>query len=172
MLRTDRFSRPLIALIVLVLGLVLSDPAFGGTAVAQPDRAAAPTAHAAAGCGATWIRGLTENRTPIGMRVAQTGERLGNRWCRSPEDEVRTHSSDSWLAGDESGATELNIVYLLPNHDRVLFQASAAKDRPAGASCAFVDVVRTPREYECQAEVVAGGSGIAFVRFSVLTVRR
>jgi hypothetical protein len=107
------------------------------------------------------------------MQVVQTGQLLGNRWCREAADEAPAHSQDSWLAGDESGGeTQINIVYRLSNHDRILFQARAGGDRPSEAGCRFVEVVRTPREYECQAEVVAGGSGIAAVRFSVLAVRR
>lgn len=106
------------------------------------------------------------------MHVTQTGHRLGNKWCREPADKVGSRSSDSWLAGDESGETQIHIVYQLENHDKILYQAGVSKERPTEVGCSFVDVVRTPREYECQAEVVAGGSGIAFVRFSVVAVRR
>lgn len=122
-------------------------------------------------CGARWIRGVTENKTGMPIRLASTGGRLGNKWCHEPED-VRAHATNSWLAGDESGSTELTIDYLLENGDRLLFLAQVDKSGPTKVACSFVDVVRTPREYECQAEDVASVPGIAFVRFSVLSVRR
>jgi hypothetical protein len=161
---------PSLAAIAVALGLALSDPSFNQAVVVKQARAVASEA---AGCGQTWIRGVTENRTPVAMRVATTGHALGNKWCSEPEDAVRSHGSSAWIGGDESGRpTHLQISYLLANHDRVLFQARVANDKPTETGCAFVEVVRTPREYECQAEIVAGGTGIAFVRFSVLSVRR
>lgn len=165
-------SRASIAVAFVVLGVALSGAVLSQTSVASRDRAVLAAAHTAAGCGTTWIRGLTENRSPIAMHVTQTGHRLGNRWCREPADEVGSRSSDAWLAGDESGDTQIDIVYLLANHDKIVFQASVTKQGPTEVRCSFVDVVRTPREYECQAELVGGGSGIAFVRFSVLAVHR
>jgi hypothetical protein len=165
-------SRASVAVAFVALGVALSGRVLSGTSVAGPDRAVLSAAHTAAGCGKTWIRGLTENRSPIAMRVVQTGNRLGNEWCREPADEVGSRSSDSWLAGDESGDTQIHIIYLLENDDKILFRAGVSDERPTDVGCSFVDVVRTRREYECQAEVVAGGSGIAFVRFSVVAVRR
>jgi hypothetical protein len=157
---------------VAVAFVALSGGVLSETSAAGQDRAVLAAAHTAAGCGTTWIRGVTENRGPIAMRVTQDGHRLGNKWCREPADEIGSRSSDSWLAGDESGDTQIHIVYLLENHDKILFQARVSNERPTDVGCSFVDVVRTPREYECRAEVVAGGSGIAFVRFSVAAVRR
>jgi hypothetical protein len=165
-------SRASIAVALVVLGVVLSGAVLSQASVASRGRAVLPAAHTAAGCGTTWIRGLTENRSPIAMHVTQTGHLLGNKWCREPADEVGSRSSDSWLAGDESGDTQIHIIYLLENHDKILFRAQVSDERPTDVGCSFVDVVRTRREYECQAEVVAGGSGIAFVRFSVVAVRR
>jgi hypothetical protein len=163
----------LLAALAAAVGLALTNQPFDQTVVVSEAHATAATAHTAAGCGETWIRGVTENRTPVSMRVASIGHNLSNNWCREPDDVVRAHASDQWIGGDESGhPTHLHIVYLLANNDKILFQAHTAKDRPAEAGCAFVEVVRTPREYECQAEVVANGSGIAFVRFSVLAVHR
>jgi hypothetical protein len=161
---------PSVAVIAAAVGLALSDRSFNQTLVVRQARA---TAHSAAGCGQTWIRGVTENRTPVAMRVASTGQQQSNKWCSEPGDVVRPRGSDAWIGGDEAGRpTHLHIVYLLANHDRVLFQARVAKDKPTETGCAFVEVVQTPREYECQAEIVAGGTGIAFVRFSVLATRR
>ena len=85
---------------------------------------------------------------------------------------MRAHTTNAWLAGDESGSTELYIDYLLENGDRLLFLAQVDKAGPTKVGCSFVVVVRTPREYECQAEDVASVPGIAAVRFSVLNVRR
>ena len=165
-------SRASVACALVAFGVALSG-VFLSQTVASQDHAALAAAHTAAGCGKTWVRGLTENRSPIAMQVTQTGHHLGNEWCREASDEVRPHSTDTWLAGDESGGeTQIHIIYRLSNHDKILFQARASEDRPAEVGCRFIDVVRTPREYECQAEVVAGVSGIAAVRFSVLAVRR
>jgi hypothetical protein len=173
MMRSRRLlSRASIAGAFVALGVALSGEVLSQPSVAGRDRGVLAAAHTAAGCGTTWIRGVTENRSPIAMHVTQTGHRLGNKWCGEPADEVGSRSSDSWLAGDDSGDTQIHIVYLLENRDKILFQARVSKERPTDVGCSFVDVVRTPREYECQAEVVAGGSGIAFVRFSVVAVRR
>jgi hypothetical protein len=165
-------SRASVAVAFVALGVALSGGVVSETSAAGRDGVVLSAAPTAAGCGKTWIRGVTENRSAIAMRVIQTGNRLGNQWCREPADEVGSRSSDSWLAGDESGDTQIHIIYLLENHDKILFRAGVSSERPTDVGCSFVDVVRTPREYECQAEVVAGGSGIAFVRFSVVAVRR
>jgi hypothetical protein len=122
--------------------------------------------------GATWINGVTENRTDTAIQVAQTGLGLTNEWCRSPADEVRAHATNGWRASDDTGDTELHIVYLLDNGDRVLFRARIAKDGPTDVGCSFVEVVRPPREYVCQAETVGAADNFAFVRFSLLPVRR
>ena len=80
---------------------------------------------------------------------------------------MHAHATNAWHAGDESGPTELSISYLLANGDRVFFQARVAKTKPTEVGCSFVEVVRTPREYECQAEDVASAGGVAAVRFTV-----
>jgi hypothetical protein len=71
-----RFS---IVMAVLAFGLLLSGRAPRKTVVAGQRNAAAVVAQ---GCGATWIRGISVNKTGMPMRVAATGERLGNKWCR------------------------------------------------------------------------------------------
>src|SRR5215211_7750385 len=43
---------------------------------------------------ATWINGVTDNRTDTAIRVAQTGQRLTNKWCREPADDVRAHATN------------------------------------------------------------------------------
>jgi hypothetical protein len=159
-----------VAVIVALLGLALSAQAASQRAAGAPSRPVATSSQS--GCGATWIRGITENRTGISMRVIQDGHGLTNEWCRSPEDYVHARSTDAWLAGDKSGDTSIHIVYLLPNGDKVLFRAGITKDRRGDVGCSFVEVVRTPREYECRAEVVASVPGIAAVRFTVLTANR
>jgi hypothetical protein len=156
--------------LALALALVLG-ASWHGAAAAQGRTDAAPPDPPGHGCGATWIQGVTNNDTGMPLRVAQTGLRTTNRWCREPED-VPERASDTWLGGDPSGLTELTIGYLLGNGDRVLFVARVGQSPPASVSCAFVEEVRTHRDYECRAEDVASGSGIAFVRFSVLAVRR
>jgi hypothetical protein len=123
------------------------------------------------GCGATWIRGVTDNSTGMPLRVAQTGHLPTNQWCREPQD-VPARATDGWLGGDRSGTTELTIGYLLENGDRILFIARVGESGAATVSCALLQEVRTRRDYECRAEDVASGTGIAFVRFSVLAVRR
>ena len=168
-MRTGRLlSRVSIVGAVLALGLVLLGRAPRDKVVVGQHDAAAVVAQ---GCGGTWIRGITENKTHVPIRVASTGERVGNKWCREPED-VRVHTTDAWLAGDKSGSTELQISYLLENGDRVLFLARVGRVGPTRVGCSFVEVVRTPREYECKAEDVASVPGIAAVRFTVLAVRR
>jgi hypothetical protein len=160
-----------IVVTVVVVGLTVGERASAQRAAPSGPRAAAVTSrsHLAADCRATRITGVTENRTGIGMRVKQYGNGLGTEWCRVPEDLVRAHSTSSWLAGDSSAEVSVNIVYLLDNGDEVLFFAQISKARGSETGCSFVQVVRTPREYECSSEVVASAPTIAFVRFFVST---
>ena len=72
---------------VLASGLLLSQKAPRKTVVAGQHIAAAVVSR---GCGATWIRGITENKTGMPMGVASTGERLGNKCAVSPRTCVRT----------------------------------------------------------------------------------
>jgi hypothetical protein len=175
--RTDGLSRYSIVVAVVMLALGLSEGASGQTAVASRHRAAAAVPESPLHCrGATWIQGVTENRTDTGIRVAQDGLGFTNRWCISPADDVRAHASDQWRASDALGDTDLHIVYLLDNGDQVLFRARVVKDGPVDVGCSFVEQARPPREL-CQAEVVGGaahnfGFNFAFVRFSLLPVRR
>jgi hypothetical protein len=68
---------------------------------------------------------------------------------------VRARSSGGWRVGGESAATDMNIVYLLGNGDRVLFRAHIEPSGPAELGCTFVEVVSPPRRFERLAEVVA-----------------
>ena len=175
--RTGRLSRYSVVVAVVVLALGLSEGASGQTAVASLHRAAAAVPENPSHCrGATWIQGLTENRTDTAIRVAQEGVGLTNRWCISPADDVRARGSNHWRASDASGDTDLHLIYLLDNGDQVLFRARVVKDGPVDVGCSFVEQARPPRE-SCQAEVVGGaahnfGFNFAFVRFSLLPVRR
>src|SRR5262249_25497512 len=124
-------SRASVAAALVALGVALSGLLLSHT-VASQEHAVLAAAHTAAGCGETWVRGITENRSPVAMRVAYTTDRLGNQWCREAADGVPAHSTDRWLAGDASGGeTEITIVYLLSNGDKIWYLARAAKDRPA-----------------------------------------
>jgi len=175
--RTRRLSRYPILLAVVALAVGLSEDAAGQTGGAGRHGAAAAASESPAHCrGATWIQGNTENRTDTAIRVAQDGLGLTNRWCISPADDVRAHASNHWRAMDASGDTDLHIVYLLANGDQVLFRAHVVKDGPIDVGCSFVEQASPPREL-CQAEVVGGGAhnfgfNFAFVRFSLLPVRR
>lgn len=134
--------------------------------------AAAPEPRAPSCRPATWIQGIVENRTATRIRLAQEGLELTNRWCLSPEDEVRAHATDQFRVGDEFGITRVLLVYLLDNGDLVLFQAQVSKTGPTYVSCSYEHVVRPPRTYECLAENVGGPNGhLAFVRFSLLPLR-
>ena len=175
MVRAGRLSRNSIAVAVVALGL--------GLIVGLLDQSAAASGHRAVGalpatppmpdCHlATWINGVTENRTDMAIRVAQTGMGLTNEWCREPADDVNPHASNGWRAGDDTGDTDLDIVYLLDNGDRVLFRARVSKGGPTDVGCLYVEVVRPPRDYVCQAETVGAADNFAFVRFSLLPIRR
>ncbi len=48
----------------------------------------------------------------MSLLVATTGHNVSNTWCREPDD-VDAHATNAWLAGDESGPTELSISSLL-----------------------------------------------------------
>jgi hypothetical protein len=171
MLRTGTlFPRGSIVVSVVALGLALGEAASGRAAAAGREGAVALVAESPpreGGCQATRIRGLTDNRTSSAMEVTQTGNGVTNEWCRAPEDVVPAGRSNGWLAGDDSGDVDVNIVYRLQNGDEVLFVARVRKAGGTETGCSFLRVVRTPREFECEAEVVAAGSGVAFVRFSV-----
>ena len=78
------------------------------------------------------------------------------------------HSSDrSWLIGNTDGTVDVHLLYRLENGDEIRFIARLHKPKKTEAACSFTDVVRARAEYECVADVVAGGSEVAFVRFTV-----
>ena len=156
-------SRLVIAMAIAVLALAALLVTLRHTAAASQDHRAAT---AAPGCGTTYIRGVTENKTGMALRVATVGQNAGNKWCKEPED-VHAYATNAWLAGDESGPTAISVSYLLGNGDHVFFQARLTKNKQTGIGCSFVEVVRTPREYECQAEDVASAGSVAAVRFTV-----
>ena len=156
-------SRLVIAIAVVVLGVAVLLVTLRHAAAASQDHSAATTAQ---GCGTTYIRGVTENKTGMALRVATVGQNASNKWCREPED-VHAHATNAWLAGDESGPTVISVSYLLGNGDHVFFQARLTKNKQTAVGCSFVEVVRTPREYECQAEDVASAGSVAAVRFTV-----
>ena len=150
----------------LAIALVLPALALGVGAGAS----AAPAERSMNDCRGTYINGVTQNETNMPLVIAQTGQALTNEWCRDARD-VRARSSDGWRVGDESAATDMNIVYLLGNGDRVLFRARIAPGGPADVGCTFVEVVSPPRRFECIAEVVAQTPTFAFVRFTVRPIR-
>lgn len=121
-----RNGKPLTRYVVLAtaLGLVLALAPGAPTevAAAAQGRTEALASQSAPehGCGSTWIQGVTDNRTDMPLRVAQTGQRPTNQWCREPEN-VREGDTNAWLGGDPSGTTELTIGYLLGNGDRIFF---------------------------------------------------
>ena len=102
------------------------------------------------------------------MQVTQDGHGVSNQWCRVPEDEVPAHSSNTWHIADNTPPVTTHIVYRLHNGDEILFQAQLRKPEGTRAGCSFVTVVRTPRQYECKAEVTVAGPDVAYVKFIVL----
>ena len=119
-MRTSRlFSAASIVVTIVVLGVALVLGAFRHTAAAGQDRVVAVSAQASPthGCGATWIRGITENKTGMPLRVASIGHKVTNKWCREPED-VRGHATNAWLVGDASGPTDLNMQAFKGCRDR------------------------------------------------------
>ena len=83
-------SRVSIVGAVLALGLVLSGRAPRDKVVVGQHNAAAVVAQ---GCGGTWIRGITENKTHVPMRVAATGERSATSGAVSPRTCVPTRQT-------------------------------------------------------------------------------
>jgi hypothetical protein len=144
---------------IVGLALVVESGAFG--------RGAAPRAPSPA-CTATRIRGFTDNRTGLSLKLLQLGHGINDVWCDEPEDDVPAHSSDrSWLIGSTHGTVDVHLLYRLENGDEIRFTARLHKPNKTEAACSFTDVVRARTEYECVAEVVAGGSEVAFLRFTV-----
>ena len=97
MVSAGRLSQYSIVVAVVMLGLVLSEGVLDQTAAASGHRAlaAVPETPPTHDCRlATWINGVTDNRTDTAIRVAQTGQRLTNKWCREPADDVRAHATN------------------------------------------------------------------------------
>jgi len=144
---------------IVGLALVVGGGAFG--------RGAAAPVHSPA-CTATRIRGFTENRTALNLKLLQLGHGLSNVWCDEPEDDVRAHSSDrSWLIGDTHGTVDVHLLYRLADGDEIRFTARLHKPKETEAGCSFSHVAPARAEYECLADVVASGSEVAFVKFIV-----
>lgn len=173
MLRIGRLwsGRSLVATVFVVLvGVAVGALAVGQQARAGQGRLSAGVArNAAAGvCDSVRIKGTSLNETGIPMQVTQDGHGTSNQWCRVPEDEVPAHSSNTWHIADNTPPVTMHIVYRLHNGDEILFQAQLRKPEGTRAGCSFVTVVRTPRQYECKAEVTVAGPDVAYVKFIVL----
>ena len=173
MLRTGRlgYSRSLIATVFVVLvGVAAGLGVTGQQARAGQGRPSAGIAqNAATGvCDSVRIKGTSKNETGIPMQVTQDGKGISNQWCRVAEDEVPAHSSNTWHVADDNPPVAAHIVYRLRNGDEILFQAELRKPEGTQAGCSFVKVVRTPRQYECKAEVTIAGPDVAYVKFIVL----
>jgi hypothetical protein len=168
-------SQRSIAIALVLLGLGLS--AGMSTAAASRDRVAPagptePTDPNPRRCGAgTFINGVTQNKTDMPILVTQTGQGLTNEWCREPGGDIRANASDGWRAGDDTGNTDVNIVYLLANGDRVLVFARITKGGDTDVGCRFVEVANPPRRFDCEAEIVAATPELAFVRFTLRPIR-
>ena len=114
------------------------------------------------------IRGFTENRTGLNLKLLQLGHGDSDMRCDEPEGDVRAHSSDrSWLIGDTHGTVDMHLLYRLDNGDEIRFTARLHKPKETEAGCSFRHVVRARAEFECLADVVASGSEVAFVKFIV-----
>ena len=119
-------------------------------------------------CTAARIRGFTENRTGLNLKLLQLGHGVSDVWCGEPEDDQPASSSDrSWLIGDTHGTVDVHLLYRLDNGDEIRFTARLHKPKETEAGCPFRHVVRARAEYECLADVVASGSEVAFVKFIV-----
>jgi hypothetical protein len=157
------------AFVVLVGVLVgVSEVGRGGSA-AQARPSAGAARNAATGvCDSVRIKGTSQNDTGMPMHVTQDGHALSNQWCRVPEDQVRAHSSNTWHIADNTAPVSMHIVYRLHNGDEILFQAELRKPEGTKTGCSFVEVVRTPRQFECKAEATSAGTDFAHVKFIVL----
>jgi hypothetical protein len=119
-------------------------------------------------CTATRIRGFTDNRTGHSLQLLQLSYGLHDVWCDEPEDEIRPRSSDrSWLVGDTQGSVSVFLRYRLENGDEIGFTATLRMPDGTKAGCSFSDAGPRRTDYECLAEVVAGASEVAFVKFIV-----
>jgi hypothetical protein len=169
MLATGRLwsRRSLVTTVLVVLvGVAVS----GQQARAGQGRPSAGAARnpAAGVCDSTRIKGTSQNDTDISMQVTQYGNGVPNQWCRVPKDEVPAHSSNTWHVADNTPPVTMHIVYRLQNGDEILFRADLRKPEGTQTGCSFVKVQRTPRRYECKAEVAVAGPDIAYVKFIVL----
>jgi hypothetical protein len=171
MVRTGRLSarRPIVATVFVMLVVAVAVGAAGQRAAAGQGRPSAVTAQTAGTeiCDATRIKGTSVNKTGIPMQVTQYGAGITNQWCRVPADEVHAHSSNTWHIADNAAPVMMHIAYRLKNGDVILFQAQLRKPEGTQTGCSFVNVVRTPRQYECQAEVAFAGPDFAYATFIV-----
>lgn len=171
MLRIGRLCarRPIVATVFIVAVVAVAVGAAGQRARAGQGRPSLGTAKPAAAevCNATRIKGTTVNKTGMPLQVTHYGLGLTDEWCRVPEDEVRAHSSNPWHIAAHDPPLSIAINYRLKNGDVIRFRAELSKPEGARAGCSFVDVVRSPRQYECQAEVGLAGPDFAYVSFIV-----
>jgi hypothetical protein len=134
----------------------------------QPAAVAAPPAPHDHNCHlTTWVQGAIQNHTTARMVLGQEGLGLTNVWCQAPGDDIRPRATDSWRAGDDTGATDVFLVYLLETGDLVRFSARVPPGGPPTAECSFSLVVQPPVRFACDAEVVMGAGNFAFVRFTL-----
>jgi hypothetical protein len=169
--RTSGSRRLLVAAVFVVLVGVAVGVAEAGQqgSVAQARPSATVARNAATGvCDSVRIKGTSQNRTGMPMQVTQDGHGLSNEWCRVPGGEVAAHSSNTWHVADSTAPVSMHIVYRLQNGDKILFQAELRKPEGTKTGCSFVEVVQTPRPFECKAEVTIAGPDFAYVGFIVL----
>lgn len=106
-------------------------------------------------CRLTKITGTTDNRTGMPLTVVAVRHGARDTWCRAAAGKVPARSSATiGMAGSNSSGASLDITYRLQNGDEIRFQAGLRFPLSRGnASCSLVRVVRSPRRYECKAEL-------------------
>jgi hypothetical protein len=135
-----------------------------------------PRARAAATCNQTFVKGIVKNETNQTMTKSAFAHGISNAVCndQAPHDSIAANSEDQWLVGDNLFSTFVIIRYRLANGDEVELHVYAEKgNRSAPLSCAWTQVVSSPRAFDCRANWVYGGvTGQASVSLRVFPVAR
>ena len=143
-------------------GSALADTTVGGSA-----------AHAAGGCGFSYIAVTVHNQTTLGMHPYFFDYGPTNSVCDDQDPgSVQPGATSHWKVGDILFGTSAVIRYRLTNGDEVQLTAFVYPgERNPSLACGWTQVVSSPRAFDCRANWVSGAvTGKADVELRVFPV--
>src|SRR5690348_15999435 len=154
-----------VAFAAVPAGCALADTTIGQTG--------GSAAHAAGGCGFSYIAVTVHNQTTLGMHPYFFDYGPTNSVCDDQHPgSIQPGATSHWKVGDILFGTSAEIRYRFTNGDEVELTAFVYPgERNPSLACGWTQVVTAPRAFDCRANWVSGAvTGKADVELRVFPV--